>query len=68
MPPITLHAKKDFSLQILEQKQGVFLYNTKYNHARDNIHTCWEGKCFPGMVGVLEGVVMVMKNGKEQSM
>jgi|JI9StandDraft_1071089.scaffolds.fasta_scaffold1330385_1 hypothetical protein len=60
MPPITLRAKMDFSLQILEQKWWVFLYNTQCIDASDNVHTCLEGEGITGAVGVLEGVAMVM--------
>jgi hypothetical protein len=41
-------------------KNDVFLYNTQCIDASDNIHTCLEGEGVTGVVGVLDGVAMVM--------
>jgi hypothetical protein len=55
-----MHSKTDFSRQNLEQKCPVFLQYTQCSDSRETTHTWWHGKGFPGAVGVLEGVVMVM--------
>jgi hypothetical protein len=55
-----MHSKMDFSQQNLEQKWPVFLQYTQCSDSRETTHTWWHGKGFPGAVGVLEGVVMVM--------
>ncbi len=55
-------AEKDFSQQILEQKQPGFLHNTQCNNSRDTIHPGGGGeKGFPGATAAVEGGLMVVK-------
>jgi hypothetical protein len=55
-----MHSKMDFSRWNLEKKSPVFLQYTQCSDSRETTHTWWRGKGFPGAIGVLEGVVMVM--------
>jgi hypothetical protein len=55
-----MHSKMDFSWQNLEQKWPVFLQYTQCSDSKETTHTWWRGKGFPGAIGILEGVVMVM--------
>jgi hypothetical protein len=57
-----VHSKMDFSWQIWEQKQPVFLQCTQCNDPRETAHTWWGGEGFPGAARVLVGVAMVMIN------
>ena len=59
-----MNSKMDFSRQNLEQKRPVFLQYAQYSGSRETTHTWWGGEGFPGAVGVLEGVVMVMMKEK----
>jgi hypothetical protein len=61
-----MHSKMDFSQQNLEQKWPVFLQYTQCSDSRETKHPWWGGEGFPGAVGVLEGVVMVMINFHEE--
>jgi hypothetical protein len=57
-----VHSKMDFSWQIWEQKQPVFLQCTQCNDPRETAHTWWGGEGFPGVTRVLVGGAMVMIN------
>ena len=59
-----MNSEMDFSRQNLEQKRPVFLQHAQHSGSREITHTWWGGEGFPGDVGALEGVVMVMMKEK----